>query len=692
MIGAPRPSSFGIYSSAARVAHGADRAYIHAMRLLLPLLLLAPAAHALESAPATSQHDTATLVSDADSFSPGKPLRLGLRIKLQPGWHTYWSNPGDAGAPPTLEVKGATAGPIIYPTPEKLIDGPFTSFAYTNEVTLPFIVTPPPGTAPLSIDAHATFLACEKVCVPEDAALHLDIPQGSGAPGPQAALFTAADANTPRPSPFHAAMATDGALTLDAPGLRPKTAYFFPDEAGVFDQGAPQPFDIAAAGLTLHLKPLGKLDTAKPVSGVLALTDQGGETSALRIDAGKPAAAPAPTHSTGLLNALLLAFAGGLILNLMPCVLPVLAIKALSLAKLSGVARGRVRREAALYTAGVLAAFGAIGVVTLTLGALGQAAGWGTQFHSTIFTALIVWLMLLIGLNLSGVFEFGAGLAGAGQGLASRGSFFTGLLAVVVATPCTAPFMATALAAAAALPPLAGMMIFLSLGLGLAAPYGMLALVPHAARLLPRPGAWMEKLKNILALPMYATAAFFAWVVYAQSGPLGAGAVLAGAALLGLAAFTFGREQRRGDPSLWRHAAGAVSACIVLMIGLSLYAGTPQAMASNDGSEPFSPARLAALRQAHRPVLVDMTAAWCITCLVNERVALSPAPVRTAFAKNHVAYLKGDWTRQDPAITAFLRQYDRSGVPLYVFFPAQGDPQILPQILTQADIIGRLGG
>jgi thiol:disulfide interchange protein DsbD len=182
------------------------------------------------------------------------------------------------------------------------------------------------------------------------------------------------------------------------------------------------------------------------------------------------------------------------------------------------------------------------------------------------------------------------------------------------------------------------------------------------------------------------------WVVYAQSGPLGAGAVLAGATLLGLAAFTFGREQRRGDPSLWRHAAGAVSACIVLMIGLSLYAGTPQALASNDGSEPFSPARLAALREAHRPVLVDMTAAWCITCLVNERVALSPAPVHEAFAKNHVAYLKGDWTRQDPDITAFLRQYDRSGVPLYVFFPAQGDPQILPQILTQADILGRLGG
>jgi thiol:disulfide interchange protein DsbD len=662
------------------------------LRFLIPLLLLATTAHALESAPVSNARDSATLVSESDSYAPGKPLRLGLHLALKPGWHSYWSNPGDAGAPPTIEVQGATAGPLTYPAPQKLTDGPFTSFAYTGDVTLPFTVTPPPGKATLAIDTHATFLACAKVCVPEDVMLHLDIPAGSGAPGAQTKLFATADARIPRPSPYPAQISTTGTLRLDAPGLDPKSVYFFPDQAGVFDQGAPQTLTVDPAGLTITLKPATKLDPAVAVTGVLTLTDQGNETSALHIDAGKPAASLASAHGVGVLRALLLAFAGGLILNLMPCVLPVLAIKALSVAKLSGAARGQVRRDAALYTAGVLAAFGFIGLVTLTLGALGQSAGWGVQFHSTVFTALIVWLMLLIGLNLSGLYEFGGSVAGVGQGLASRGSFFTGLLAVVVATPCTAPFMATALAAAIALPPLSGMLVFLALGLGLAAPYALLALFPGFARVLPKPGAWMNTLKHILALPMYGTAAFFAWVVFVQAGLLGLLAVLAGGALLALAMLTFGREQRRGDAKLWRHAAVAVSACVVLLIGMSFWHGGAQAVTYADGSEPFSPKRLASLREAHRPVLVDMSAAWCITCLVNERVALSPQAVRDAFARHHVAYLKGDWTKQNPDITAFLHEYDRSGVPLYVYYPPQGDPQVLPQILTEADILGRIGG
>jgi thiol:disulfide interchange protein len=662
------------------------------LKYLLPLLFVAQAAQALESAPVVNARDTATLVSEADSYAPGQPLRLGLHLVLQPGWHTYWSNPGDAGAPATLELTHAKIGPIVYPTPEKLIDGPFTSFVYTNDVTLPATLTPASSGGPLSLDAHATWLACAKVCVPEDATFHLTLPQGTGAKGSEAKLFAAADANTPRPSPFPARIGTDGTLRIEAPGLRPVAAYFFPDTAGVFDQGAAQPLTTDPRGVTIRLKPLAKLDPAAPVTGVLSLTDSGGEKSALAIDAGTPTGSVGAPASTGLLQALLLAFGGGLILNLMPCVLPVLAIKALSLAKLSGMARQRVRRDALLYTAGVLAAFGAIGVVTLTLGALGQAAGWGVQFHSTVFTALIMWLMLLIGLNLSGIFEFGGSVAGVGQGLAARGSFVTGLLAVVVATPCTAPFMATALAAAIALPPVAGMMVFLALGLGLAAPYALLAVFPGAARLLPKPGAWMDTLRKILAVPMYATAAFFAWVVFTQAGSLGLIAVLAGAALLTLTALTLGREQRRGEPLAWRNAARASSACVVLLIGLSFWNKGARAISYADGSEPYSPARLAALRQAHRPVLVDMTASWCITCLVNERVALSPGSVRGAFARHNVAYLKGDWTRQNKDITEFLRRFDRSGVPLYVYYPANGEPQVLPQILTQADILGRVGG
>jgi thiol:disulfide interchange protein DsbD len=261
---------------------------------------------------------------------------------------------------------------------------------------------------------------------------------------------------------------------------------------------------------------------------------------------------------------------------------------------------------------------------------------------------------------------------------------------VVVATPCTAPFMATALAAAVALPPVEGMAIFLALGLGLAAPYALLAGAPGLARFLPRPGAWMERLKQVLALPMYATAAWLAWVVWRQAGQTGLAAVLGAGIVVGVAAALYGQRQR-GETLNIRSAALAAAMIALTVGGLSTQvpAASPAPLAA--GSEKFTPARLAALRAAHRPVFVDMSAAWCITCLVNERVALSPAPVRAAFGRHDVAYLVGDWTQQDPDITAFLHEYGRDGVPLYVYFPAYGPPQVLPQILTQAEILGRIG-
>jgi thiol:disulfide interchange protein DsbD len=349
-----------------------------------------------------------------------------------------------------------------------------------------------------------------------------------------------------------------------------------------------------------------------------------------------------------------------------------------------------VRREAALYTAGVLAAFGTIGAVTLAVGAAGGAAGWGVQFQSVTFTAAMALLMLGVGLNFAGVFEIGAGAAGVGQSLAQRGSFFTGLLAVVVATPCTAPFMATALAAAVALPPAYGMAVFLALGLGLAFPYAILAVTPALAGLLPRPGAWMDRLKRVLALPMFATAAWMAWVVTQQAGRAGLIWVGVAAVMLTLGATFWGRTQRGEAARMPYAVAGFVFAAVALGF-VALQPASSSAMSLAPGAEAFSPARLAALREKHRPVLVDMSAAWCITCLVNERVALSPPRVRDAFAKHDVAYLVGDWTRQDPAITQFLHEYGRNGVPLYVYFPAEGAPVVLPQILTEAAILDHVG-
>lgn len=664
-----------------------------AMRALLPVLLVlamaaAPPARALESAPVVSKRATATLVAEADSLGAGGKVRLGLRLRLAPGWHTYWKNPGDAGVPAEIALRGATAGPIVWPRPQRIAEGPLTSFAYTGEVLLPLTAK---MAGPGTVRAHATWLVCETICVPEEGDFSLDLPAGGGTAGAEAPLFSAADAATPRPSPFPASIGADGVLRLAAPGARPVAASFFPDEPGVIDHGAPQVLATDAGGVSLRLT---WLKAARPVGGVLVLTDAGGEVAALALNAPLVAGAAAPA-APGFGLALGLAFLGGLILNLMPCVLPVLAMKALALARLGGAARAQVRADAALYTAGVLAAFAALGGATLALGAAGGAAGWGAQFQQPGFVAVLALLMLLIGTNMAGLFEVGGAAAGLGQGLASRGAFFTGLLAVVVATPCTAPFMATALAATLVLPAWQGMGVFLALGLGLAAPYGLLAAAPGLARHLPKPGHWMARLKQGLALPMFATAAWLGWVLWRQAGWVPVAALgLAAVALLGPLGW-LGRRQRAGEPggrAAVASVVAALTAAVLLPVSAALAPAADAAAALPAGAETFSEARLDTLRAAHRPVLVDVSAAWCITCLVNERVALSPAPVRAAFRRGNVAYLVADWTRRDPAITQYLRRFGRNGVPLYVFYPAQGEPVVLPQILTEAEILARLAG
>ena len=389
------------------------------------------------------------------------------------------------------------------------------------------------------------------------------------------------------------------------------------------------------------------------------------------------------------------AFLGGLILNLMPCVFPILAIKAMSVAELAGRDRGVVRSHAAYYVLGVLVAFGALAAILIVLRSAGAAAGWGFQFQSPAFVAAVAWLLFAIGLNLSGVFEIGGGWVGVGEGLTRRGgligSFFTGLLAVVVATPCTAPFMGAAIAAAATAPPATVLLIFLVMGLGLAAPYGAFGFVPGLAAALPRPGPWTLVLRQALAFPMYAAAVWLTWVVSQQAGADGALIVLSGAVMIGLAAWIFNTTRnnaRRGRIIGEALAAGIALVALVTLDGLAV---APQGVTAAQDASAYSPDRLAALRAEGRPVFVNMTAAWCVTCLVNERVALSSEKVRDAFAKRNVAYLKGDWTRADPAISKFLKNHGRDGVPLYVLYPPHGEkPVVLPQILTQTGVLDEL--
>jgi thiol:disulfide interchange protein/DsbC/DsbD-like thiol-disulfide interchange protein len=654
------------------------------MILVLALIAAIPA-HALESVPVSSKRAVATLVTETDAVQPGKPFRAGLRLRMADGWHTYWKNPGDAGVPPELTIEDASQSSIDWPTPRRVAEGPVMTYAYTGEVLLPVTVTAATGV----IKAHATWLVCKDICVPEEGDFSLALAVGTPLPSAQADLFATHDRMVPRTSPWTARISPDGILFVQGPELTTATvtdAWFIPDQAGRIQDDAAQPLSVRVGGFTLALKPAKGFDAASDLSGVLSVRDRVGLQTDVVVNA-----VPGPTPSPAvppLAQILVFAFLGGLILNLMPCVFPILAMKAVALAAHAGRGQG----HAASYTAGVLVTFVTLAVALLVARAAGTAAGWGFQFASPVFVAAMTWLLFAVGLNLSGVFEIGPGLTGTGSSLADRhgvaGSFFTGLLAVLVATPCTAPFMGVAIAAGLAAPPAVTVLVFAVMGLGLAAPYVALASMPGLVRIMPRPGRWMEVLKQALAFPMYGAAAWLVWVISQEAGPSGVLGTAAGLVLVGFAGWVFGVTQ--ASPMHPRRF-GQVAAIMAVLAALAVLSGitaVPVGAATESSAEAYTPDRLASLRAAGKPVFVNMTAAWCITCLVNERVAIRSDAVKRAFAANNITYLKGDWTRQDPVITAFLRQNGRDGVPLYVFYPAAGgEPTVLPQILTEGEVL-----
>ncbi len=673
--------------------------------LLISMLGVPHGSHAGESPPVSTARTTATLVTDTDHVAPGTAFRAALRLKMAPGWHTYWKNPGDAGVPAELNLAlpaGATAGPIAWPAPDRLMEGPIATYAYTGELLLPVRVTPSPDAGSMTLKAEANWLVCKEICIPEEGKFQIDLPAGTPAPSAQAALFAAADSRTPRETGWQATIAPDATLRVTGAEIATASvaeAWFMPEVAGVIDHGAAQKLSVGTGELTLALTPGRDFKPGTVLDGVLSIRDRTGQRSDVVVHAepGGPVAASAKVQPMKLQRMLGLAFLGGLILNLMPCVFPVLAMKAVSLA--GGAARGEVRAHSLSYTAGVLLAFVSLGLVLLGARSAGAAAGWGFQFQSPAFVAGMAWLLFAVGLNLSGVFQIGGNLAGTGQGLAMRGghagSFFTGLLAVLVATPCTAPFMGAAIAGALAAPPSVTILVFLAMGSGLAAPYLLLAAWPSLARAAPRPGRWMEIFRQVLAFPMYAAAVWLVWVIAQEAGPQGVLATASGIVLVAFAAWGLGLSQTI-DAVQPRRFARAASIAALLAAGAVLggIATTPSPASplAEAGAEAFTPERLAALRAEGKPVFVNMTAAWCVTCLVNERVALGSTNIRKTFNAKGVTYLKGDWTRQDPAITAFLRDHGRDGVPLYVFFPAKGGaPKVLPQILTEGIVLDALG-
>jgi len=689
---------------------------------LVSLWLVATSSLALaaESNVQQSPRATVSLVSEYAAVIPGQQLRIGLRQRLAPHWHTYWKNPGDAGSPPSIAFKAphdAIVGEIAWPGPDRFIVGPAASYGYENEIVFPMTVKVPQDARPgseLVLEADADWVVCEKECIPEEGAFRLALPVGQDArPASDEirAAFRMADARQPQASPWKASVGAGEStvrLTVEGEGISPATvqsALYFPDDWGIVDHVADQAMQVEQGRLTLTTAK-GQGYAPGPSAGLLAITDGGGQRRWFALELAPAAAATTvatTAAATGAPAALPLwqmasfAFLGGLILNLMPCVFPVLAIKATAVAGMSGGDRREVRLSGVFYTLGVLAAFMALALALLAVRAGGSAVGWGFQFQSPLFVAAMCWLMLGIGLNLSGVFEIGGSLAGAGQGLAQRkghaGSFFTGLLAVVVATPCTAPFMGAAIGSALVAPAYVSLLVFAMMGLGLALPFLLLGVFPSVARRLPRPGGWMATLRQAMAFPMYATAAWLLWVLAQQAGEAGLRLALAGLVLVGLVAWLLGLHQQRAQQAWWPRGAALAGVAGIAAVALALHGAEPVAAASAQSApaaqaEPYSAERLAALRAEGRPVFVNMTAAWCITCLVNERTTLSTAAVRQAMEEGGVVYMKGDWTNRDPAITAFLQSFGRDGLPFYAFYPAGKEPVVLPPVLTQAIVTG----
>jgi thiol:disulfide interchange protein DsbD len=674
----------------------------------------------------------ASLVSADASIAPGVPFTVALRLQHEPHWHSYWVNPG-TGLPTTLKWKlpdGWKASDIEWPAPMLLLDtrGNVIGNGYDGDLLLPVTLTPPAdlkaGTT-VALPVAADWLMCQDVCVPGSAKLSITLPVSADGPKPDpewGPRIAAVLAQLPVTDPSWAVSAERDAkgVTLIIKALRPvggptrspQGIHFFPqdenipsdqpqtvvsDGKGGFIVTIPVPADAAKDESPASAAP------SKSLVGVVT-SKQGwrddGSLPGLKVDvpfgtaptaaAGGPAPMP---ESGGLLDTLALAFVGGLILNLMPCVFPVLGIKILGFVNQAGADRRKVTLHGLVFTAGVLVSFWVLAGILAVLRAGGSQLGWGFQLQSPAFVYGLAAAMLAFALNMSGVFEFGLTATGIGSNLQSKsgliGSFLTGALATVAATPCAAPFLAPALGAALALSTAQSFAIFTVIAVGLSTPYLLLSAFPAAVKVLPRPGAWMETFKQAMAFPLYATVAYLVWVLAGQLTETGLLSALFGLVLVAMGVWAYGRWNAPGA-SPGRARFGMI-ACLVLLAS-GAWAGWPMPAAPTDIVwDKWSPEAVEKLRSENRMVYVDFTARWCATCQANKRLVFHSGDVVRTFREKHIATLRGDWTNKDPAITAELAKYHRAAVPFnLIWVPGRDEPVILPELLTPSIVLGAI--
>ena len=691
--------------------------------------------------PVKAQHLTAQMVALGSAIAPGGTQQVGLLLTLDKHWHVYWINPGDSGEPPKIAwtlPAGMSAGAMQFPIPKRLPLGPLMDFGYEGEVVFPVTITAAstmkPG--PVHLDAQVSWLVCAQVCIPGKAHMGIDLTVQPGAtPAPLAGALGGALTLLPKLLPAGAKFSVIGgahqfALTL-IDGKRETNAEFYPylsevsaDESQPPDaivNAAEQKIEALRDGVRLTVQRSPDL-AALPatLSGVFKLSG----TVAYEVTAPVVAGEVAPANnssatSTTAIGAIGLAFLGGILLNLMPCVFPVLFLKGLALVQGSGESRAHVHRHGLIYALGILLSFWGIVAALLVLRATGSHVGWGFQLQSPVFVALLASLIFLLALSLAGQFDIGLSLTSAGSSLVDRpgegkqgyaGSFFTGVLATVVATPCTAPLMGAAIGFALTQSAAVTFAVFTALALGLAAPYLLLSWHPAWVRVLPRPGAWMEVLKQITAVPLFATAIWLVWVygqLHAGGGVDRMALLLTCFLVLAIAGWALGRW-----PAKW---ASRIAALVLIALGLAIplsqtrgaarteYAAQPnqsQTSSSTPGGsaaagrtwQPYSEQALDAARAAGHPVFIDFTAAWCLSCQFNERAVLRSADVESALRTHNFALLKADWTNEDPVISQKLASLGRAGVPTYVLYSATAGsaPDVLPELLTKGLVLAAI--
>ena len=667
-----------------------------------------------------TEHVEAELIAEKAAFQVGQPVTVGLKLRMEPQWHTYWKNPGDSGLPTRIEwvlPEGWKAAPIQWPHPQPLPVGPLMNYGYEDEVVLLTELTPPANASAgkVPVKARAEWLVCKDICIPEkgelDTTLTLAATQAPANPRIEAAIERSRN-NLPvdaRGWKFESSLTKTALVVRLMPpqGVSaPAKVDFFPEREGLIEPAAPQKVARDGQGVRIEMK-LADPPPAnvKSISGV-AVTDgawPGTKARAINFAADVGAMAPlaAATSSasgaigSSTLAALFFALLGGILLNLMPCVFPVLGIKVMGFVEHAHGEPRAMRLQGVMFTIGVLISFVALAAIMLSLRAAGTQLGWGFQLQSPSVVVLLAVLFFVLALNLSGVFEWGAFAQSLTSNLSAKGRYadalLSGVLASVVATPCTAPFMGAAVGFTLTQDAASALLVFFVLGLGMALPVLALSMFPRLLRVLPKPGVWMETFKQVLAFPLYATVAWLAWILGALGGNDAIFALLAGLVLVAMGAWFYGR---------WAHAGGIWQPAIAAMLGaVGILIAWPGQLAPEQAThaapkagelawQPWSPEEVRRLTDGGRPVFVDFTAAWCVTCQVNKRVALNNDEVVKAFAAHDLTALKADWTRRDPRITAELASLGRNAIPVYaIYLPGSDAPRLLPEVLTPSIVL-----